>query len=70
MITVIVNGVEKRVPVGTTFGKLLHAMGIYSLGKNEMMWYRRSPFGKEVPLYFEGDIISDMPLMHGDRIEG
>jgi hypothetical protein len=70
LITIVVNGVEKKVPVGTTFSKLLHSMGISSFGKNGITWYRRSPFGKEVLMYFTGDIIGSMPLIHGDRIEG
>jgi hypothetical protein len=70
LITVVVNGIERRVPVGTTFGKLLNAMGIYGARTNEMTWYRRSPFGREVPLFFTGEIIGNMPLLHGDRIEG
>lgn len=70
LISVIINGIEKKVPVGTTFGKLLNSMGIYGLRKNEMAWYRRSPFGTEVRLFFEGDIVNELPLLHGDRIEG
>lgn len=70
LIAVVVNGMEKRVPVGTTLRKLLNTMGIYGLRQNEMTWYRRSPFGIEARLVFEGDIWLDMPLLHGDRIEG
>lgn len=70
LISIVVNGIEKKVPVGTTFGKLLNSMGIYGLRKNKMTWYRRDPFGAEVKIVFENDILKDMPLLNGDRIEG
>lgn len=69
-ITIVVNGSKKKVPAGTTFGKLLNLMGIFGLRQNEMQWYRRSPLGKEVKLSFQGEIVKNMPLLHGDRIEG
>ncbi len=70
LITIVVNGVEKKVPAGTTFGKLLNTMGIFGLRQNNMAWYRRGPFGTEAKLVFENDIPKDMPLLNGDRIEG
>lgn len=70
LISVVVNGREKKVPAGTTFGKLLHSMGIYGLRTNKMTWYRRDPFGTEAEIVFENDILKDMPLLNGDRIEG
>lgn len=70
LISVVVNGRERKVPVGTTFGNLLHSMGIYGLRTNKMTWYRRDPFGAETEIVFENDMIKDMPLLNGDRIEG
>lgn len=70
LISVVVNGREQKVPAGTTFGKLLNSMGIYGLRTNRMTWYRRDPFGAEAEIVFEKDILKDMPLLNGDRIEG
>ncbi len=70
LITVMVNGIEKRVPAGTTAGKMLRFMGISATGRQQAVLYRRSPFGEMAAISCGGGILEEMPLMHGDRIEG
>lgn len=72
LLTVNVNGREKRIPAGTTLGKLLNQMGIYTFDAGQLQIYRRSPFGEETLLSVNGtaETIETLPLFHGDRIEG
>lgn len=72
LITVTVNGKEKKIPAGTTIGKMLNQSGIYDLDTGQVRIYRRSPFGEEAQLSFSGmeKIEEKLPLFHGDRIEG
>ena len=70
IISVAVNGLEKRIPVGTTVRKLFHSIGVYGERAKEAVLYRRSPFGEEAKITFSEGPWEDMPLFHGDRIEG
>lgn len=70
LITVRINGIERKFPVGITLGKVLRAMGIYTIQNEDIKVYRRTPFGREAKLSFAGGLLEDLPLFHGDRIEG
>lgn len=70
MITVSANGREKKVPVGTTAGKLLAAMGVSSAALSGAALYRKGPMGKETIISFSDALWDELPLFNGDRIEG
>ena len=69
-ITVVVCGVERKLPAGTTVGKMMGFMGIHGKGAKKLVLYRRSPSGEQTKISFSGEIWEDFPLFHGDRIEG
>ena len=70
MITICVNGKEKKVPVGTTVGKLLAAVGISAAAQSGVVLYRKGPAGKEARISFSDILWEELPLFNGDRIEG
>lgn len=70
MITVSVNDREKKVPVGTTAGKLLATMGISSAAQSGVALYRKGPMGNETRVSFSDVLWDELPLFNGDRIEG
>ncbi len=69
LISVVLNGTERKVPVGTTLKKLLSSAGIFGIKGKDVKWYRRNPFGKEAGICFEKGMLPDMALLNGDRIE-
>lgn len=70
LISVTVNGTEKRLPVGTTVRKLFNSIGVYSDRAANAALYRRGPFGEEAKITFPDGLWEELPLFHGDRIEG
>lgn len=70
LISVNVNGRMQKVPIGTTLGKLLQFAGIYAGEQSEVCLYRRTAFGDEAQISFSDGLWEEMPLLHGDRIEG
>jgi len=71
LITVTINGAEKRVPAGMTIGKLLSLTGIRASDSSGFYWYRRDPYGVEARVRLGGeDGWESLPLLNGDRIEG
>lgn len=70
LITVNINGKLQKVPIGTTLGKMLKLAGIYAGAQSEICLYRRTAFGDEAQISFADGLWEEMPLLHGDRIEG
>lgn len=73
-INVTVNKETRKVPVGTTLGKLLQRLGIYCRKDSvpdTLRIYRRSPDGKEVPVYTDWIKCpaEKLVMVSGDRIE-
>lgn len=72
LLTVTVNGREELVPAGTTFEKLFRQKGICNADFDSLRIFRRSPYGKEACMANVPEsaaFFSNLPLMHGDRIE-
>lgn len=70
LLTVWANGVEKKMPVGTTLGGLLRSMGIWEGAGHRVKWYRRDLYGRWVPVTGSDQLLQTLPLMNGDRVEG
>lgn len=70
MLTVWVNGAEKKLPVGTTWGGLLRSMGIWEGAEHRLKWRRRDIYGRWVSITGSGQVLQNLPLMNGDRVEG
>lgn len=70
LLTVWVNGVEKKLPVGTTWGGLLRSMGIWEGAGQSLKWCRRDLCGRWVLVTGPEQLLQNLPLMNGDRVEG
>ncbi len=73
-VRIVLNGETRKVPVGTTLNKVLQQLGIYcrkSRVPDTLRIYRRSPDGREVPVYKEWKEcpLGGLVLASGDRIE-
>lgn len=70
LMTIFVNGIERKFSVGMTLGKLLPLMGMTEKGIERIKVFRRNLFGDYSEVKFTGAAWTDMPLLNGDRIEG
>lgn len=70
LLTVWVNGADRKVPAGTSWGGLLRSMGIWEGAGQKPAWYRRDCSGCWARITGPDDLLQTMPLMNGDRVEG
>lgn len=70
LLTITVNGQERNVPAGTTWGDLLNLQGIWQGANHKLRWYRRDTSGRLVQIVGDHQLIQSLPLMNGDHVEG
>ena len=72
LFTVTVNGREEKVPAGTTVEKLLRRKGCFHVDPGAVRMFRRNPYGKKARITTpegQGELLWELPLLHGDCIE-